>query len=64
MLNGSGNVVGVDLNYVIVALLFGFEYFKRLVGLAGSDNAVGYLALDDKRGGHVANVGECDPVTE
>ena len=58
------NVIGVDLNDVVVALSLALENFKCFGLVAGSDNAVGYLALDEECGGNVANVREGYPVAK
>ena len=63
VLRGGGDVVRVDLDHVVAALLLGFQNFQRLVGIAGGDDAVGYLALEVLGGGGVADVGESGPVT-
>ena len=63
VLHGGGDVVRVDLDHVVAALLLGFQNFQRLVGIAGGDDAVGHLALEVLGGGGVADVGESGPVT-
>ena len=64
MLNGSGNVIGIDLNDIIAALSLGLEDLKCLGLVAGSDDTVGYLALDKTCRSYVANVGKSYPVAK
>ena len=49
---------------VVISVSLGFEDFKSLGLVAGSDNSVGNLALDKLSGGNVALVGESHPVAE
>ena len=56
------NVVRVDLDYVVVALLLALEDLEGFRLVSGSDNAVGYLAVDYSRGGNVAYVGQRDEI--
>ena len=63
LLNGR-NIIGVDLNDVVIALSLALENFKCLGLVAGSDNAIRNLALNKERSGDVANVGEGYPVAK
>ncbi len=56
-LDGSGGVIGVDLHHVVVALFLGLENFERLVGVAGSNDAVGDLIFQILGGSGIADVG-------
>ena len=60
----SGNVVGIDLNDIVVTLLLCLEDLKCFVCIAGSDDTVGNLALNEESCCSVANVGKCDPVAK
>ena len=60
----GGNVAGVDGHHVVAALALGFQNGKRLVCVAGGDDAVGDLPGDELRGSGVAHVGQGDPVAE
>ena len=59
-----GHEIGIDLHDVVIALALGFEDLQRFGLVAGGDDAVGHLALDHLRGGHVAHVAERHPVAE
>ena len=59
---GGRHVVGVDLDDVVLAGLLGLEDLKSLVGIAGSDDAVGNLALEVAGHVGVAGVGQGHPV--
>ena len=63
VLDGRGAVLGVHLNDVISTLAFLAKNLQGLVGVAGSDDAVAHLALDDEGGGQVARVAQGDEVT-
>ena len=60
----GGNVVGIDLYDIVIALALCLEDLKCLGLVAGSDDTVGYLALEHKCCGNVANVGERYPVAK
>ena len=60
----GGNVVGVDGHHVVAALALGFQDSQCFLCVAGGDDAVGDLPGDELRGGHVAHVGQGDPVAE
>ena len=62
VLLGSGDIVRVDLNHVVVALLLGFEDLQGLVGIAGGNDAVGDLILEVLRSGGIAHIGQGRPV--
>ena len=64
VLQGIGHVVRVDLDDVVVAVPLLAQDCQRLIGVTGSDHAVGNLTLDDHSGGHVAHVRQSDPVAE
>ena len=59
-----GHVGRVDLHDVVGAVALAFEQLQGFGRIAGGDDAVGDLALDDPRGGHVAGLGQGDPVAE
>ena len=61
---GSGDIVRVDGHHVVAALALGLEDFQRLVGVAGGDDAVGDLPLDELGRGRVTDVAQGDPVAE
>ena len=58
------NEIGIDLNDVISTLSLALENLKCLGLISGSDDTVGNLTSDHLCGGNVANVTECNPVTE
>jgi len=62
VLQGGGDVGGVDLHDVVGALFLGFEDFERRRGVARRDDAVRDLVLEIEGGGLVARVGEGRPV--
>ena len=62
VLLGSGDVVRVDFNHIVVALLLGFEDLQGLVGIAGGNDAVGDLILEVLRSGGIAHIGQGRPV--
>ena len=57
-------VVGVDLDDGVAALLLGFQHLQRVGVVAGRNDAVGDLVLDQLRGAQVADIGQRDPVAE
>ena len=59
---GAADVVGVDLDDVVGALLLLGEDLERLGRVAGGDDAVGDLVLDVAGGARVAGLGEGRPV--
>ena len=63
-LDGLGPVGEVDVHDVVVALLLGLEDLQGLGLVAGGDDAVAHLMLDDLGGGHVAHIRQSDPVAE
>ena len=58
------NVGGVDGNYVVAAFPLGFQDFQCLVGVAGSNNAVGDLPGDELGGSGIAHIAQSHPVAE
>ena len=64
VLLGIGDVVRIDLDDVVIAVALALEDLQGLGLVAGGDDAVGDLALDDLRGGDVADLGQGDPVAE
>ena len=64
MLDGSGLIGGVDSDHIVVALLFAGQNGQCLRLVARGDDAVGHLVLDQLCGGHIADVGQGDPVAE
>ena len=61
-LHRSRLIVRVDLHHIVVALTLRLEDFQRFVGITGGDDAVGYLAGQQRRGFFVADVGQRRPV--
>ena len=61
---GIGNVVGVDGNHVVVTLALGSKNGQSFLGVAGGDDTVGNLGLDQLCGHLVADIGQSDPVAE
>ena len=59
-----GDIGGIDLNDVIVALPLGFQDLQRLGSVAGGNDPVGDLPMDELGGGLVAHVAERRPVAE
>ena len=57
-------IVGVDLDDGIAALLLGFQHLQRVGVVAGRNDAVGDLMLNQLRGAQVADIGQRDPVAE
>ena len=57
-------IAGVDGNDVVVALLLALEDLEGIGIVAGGNNAVGNLMLDELGGGQIADIGKCDPVAE
>ena len=64
VLQRSRLVVGVNLNDHIISFFLLLQNLQRLLCEARSDNAVGYLSLDDGSGVLVADVRQGDKVTE
>ena len=64
VLHRSGHIVGVDLHDVVVALLLALQHFQGLGLIAGGDDAVGHLMLDELGGGQVAHIRQGDPIAE
>ena len=64
VLNGRGAVGRVNRNDIVIALLLHFQQRQRLVGVAGSDDAVGHFGLNQPRGAFVAHVAQGNPVAE
>ena len=64
VLDGSGLVVRVDSNHVVVALLLAGQDGQCLRLVARGNDAVGHLVLDQLCGGHIADVGQGDPVAK
>ena len=64
MLNGSGNIIRVHLKDIVAALPLGFQDFQGLGLIAGGDDSVGDLVLDDFCSGGIADIGEGNPVAE
>ena len=58
----GGDVIGVDLDDVIVPLLLGLEDLQGLRGVVRGDDAVGNLRLEVSGGGGVAGVAQGRPV--
>ena len=58
----GGGVVGVDGDHGVAALFLAFQHFQRVSVVAGGDDAVGNLVLDQLGSGQVAHVGQSDPV--
>ena len=63
-LDRLGDVFGVDLDYIIIALALGLQYLERLFGIIGGDHTVADLALQQRGGQLVAGIRERDPVAE
>ena len=61
--HGVGTVVKINLDNIIGALAFLLQDFQSLVSVAGGDDAVAHLALDDERRGLVAHIAQGDEVT-
>ena len=64
VLDGSGLIGGVDGDHIVVALLFAGQDGQCLRLVARSDDAVRDFVLDQLCGGHIADVGQGDPVAE
>ena len=52
----SGLVFGVYFNYIVISLFLGFEYFKSLFFVSGSNYTVGNLMLYKQCRGNVTCV--------
>ena len=59
----SGDIVGVDLDYVVVALFLALEYLKSFRLVTGSDNSVRNLSVDYSCSRNVADIGQRDEIT-
>ena len=64
MLDGGGGIGGVDLHNVVTALALGFQHLERVVVIAGGDDPIRHLMLNQLGCGKVAGIGEGDPVPE
>ena len=60
----GGDIMGVDPDDVVPALPLCLQNLQGLVGVAGGDDAVGHLPLDQSGGGRVAHVAQRRPVAE
>jgi len=56
VLNGRGDVVGIDAHHVVCAFFLSFQDFQRLGSVARGDDAVGYLVFEIQRRGSVAHI--------
>ena len=63
-LNGGGGVIRVNLNDVVATLTLGLQDFKCLGLISGGNDTVGNLTGEELCSGDIANIRECDPVTE
>ena len=59
----SGNIVGVDLVYVVVALFLALEYLKSLRLVTWSEISGRYLSVDYSFSRYVADFGQRDEIT-
>ena len=62
VLHRGGLVLGVNLHHVVAALALLLQDGQGLIGVAGGDDAVGHLPLQQQSGLLVAHVGESRPV--
>ena len=60
----GGGVVGVDGDHGVIALFLAFQHLQRVSVVAGGNDAVGNLVLDQLGGGQIAHIGQGDPVPE
>ena len=54
----------IDLDNVIVSVLLALQDLKRLLSIAGGDNAVGDFPLDDLCCGRITDIGEGNEIAE
>ena len=64
MLNGGGLIIGIDGDHVVVAFLLAGQDCQCFRLVARGNDAVGHLVLDELCGGHIADVGQSNPVAE
>ena len=64
MLDGSRLIGGVDSDHIVVALLFAGQDGQCLRLVARGDDTVRDFVLDQLCGGHIADVGQGDPVAK
>ena len=62
VLHRGGDIVGVDLHHIVAALTLLLQDLQGLVGIAGGDDAVGHLPLQQQSGFLVAHIGQGSPV--
>ena len=54
----------IDLDDVVGAFFLLLQQFQCFIGVAGSDDTVGYLSLDQAGGIGIADIRQCNEVTE
>ena len=64
VLQGSGNIVLIDLDHAVVAVFLGFQDFQSLLGISGGDDAVGNLSLNERSGIFIADIGQRNKISE
>ena len=57
-----GNIIGVNLHHIVVALFLGLEDGQRLLGITGGNDAVRNLSLQIGGGGSITHIRERGPV--
>ena len=62
VLHRRGAVGRVDLHNVVIALSLALEHLERFRLITGGDHTIGHLAGDELCRGHVAGLGEGNPV--
>ena len=63
-LQRSRYIIRIDLDYIVISFFLLFQDLQRFVRISGSDDSVGYFALDQLRGICVADVGKSDKISE
>ena len=64
MLNRCRTVIRIDLNDIVVSFLFLLQDLQCFLSVARSDHTIRYLTFNQHRSIAVANIRECNKITE